>query len=482
MVLAASRPFVEGTMRITEGARAVAHAVARRALSGLRRRGRALAGDRRGNVALITGFCLVPLIGALGCATDYGMALAYKAKLDRAADAAAIAAITGVQTYILNYTGVLDPTSAAIASAKTQAQAQFNANLGALPSTAPVPTIQITALGLTVSAKVSYSLSMPTLFMKYLGTSTSALSGSSATTLTMPGFNNIYIIIDTSSSMGIGATQADQQIVYTATNGCAVACHYTGTTTTARNAGATLRIDVAKQSVIAALNQMISTGNTNRFKVAIYTFSSQFKSVFPLSSDLQGAIAAVGGIELSAALNDGGTNSTYGLKSLNTLLPVPGTGLTSLTPQGTVMFITDGVQDSDIKVTSNGSQDGYDSNFTPWSPCTQANCNKYTQFAVPIYIQSLDPSACSAMKTKGYTVMTLNTRYIVPAANLRSSSAALNTIFDYIQANLLSSISSNMAACATSSADAYAASTPAEINTAVAKMFAATGALARITQ
>ncbi|MGY2050246.1 TadE/TadG family type IV pilus assembly protein [Methylobacterium sp. JK268] len=442
-----------------------------------------LRSDRGGNVVIIVAFALVPLLGSLGLATDYGLAVAIKNKLDHAADAASIAAIAAAQSYIVNYTGTGDPTAGAVAAGKAQAQAQFNANTAGIPGAAPTPTIVVTPSGLNLSATVQYSFPLSTFAMRIFGTTTTTVSGSSTSTLAMPGFNNIYIVIDTSSSMGIGATLADQQTVYNATNGCAVACHYSGTTATARNAGATLRIDIAKQAVSAALNQMIATGNSSRFKVAIYTFSNQFTNVFPLSGNLQNAIAAVNGIDISNANYDGGTNATYSLAQLSSALPTAGTGLTSASPLGTVMLITDGVQDSDTKSLSGSSWvDGYDSNFTPFNPCNQSNCKKFTQFASPIYVESLDPNACTSIKNKGNTLMTLNTTYIVPPSNLQSSNATLNSVFTYIQSYLLSSISSNMSACASSSANAYTANTPAEINTAVTQMFQATGALARITQ
>ncbi|MDR3460879.1 MAG: hypothetical protein P4L76_01020, partial [Beijerinckiaceae bacterium] len=153
------------------------------------------------------------------------------------------------------------------------------------------------------------------------------------------------------------------------------------------------------------------------------------------------------------------------------------------TAQGTVMLITDGVQDSDWKTGSAGNwSDGYDSNFTPYSPCVNATCEELTGFAVPIYIQAFNPANCAAIKTKNYTMMTLNVQYIVPPSNLQSSSSVLNDVFTYINTYLISSISTNMASCATSSSYAYSANTPAEIETAVATMFASAAVKARITQ
>src|SRR5580700_6100212 len=50
--------------------------------------------DRRGNVAVIFAFACLPLISAVGCAIDYSQATRMKAKLQSAADAAAVASIS----------------------------------------------------------------------------------------------------------------------------------------------------------------------------------------------------------------------------------------------------------------------------------------------------------------------------------------------------------------------------------------------------
>lgn len=443
--------------------------------------------DQSGSLTTMFAFSAIHLIGFVGFATDYGLELAAKSKLDHAADAAVVAAITSAQTYIVNYTGTSDPTNDAITVGKTQALAQFKANTGSLPATVPAPTIGISPAGdgRTFTATVSYSFTMPTIFMKILGTKTMNFAGTASSTLTIPAFTNIHIVIDTSSSMGIGATLKDQQIVFNATGGCAVACHYSGTTTTVRNAGATLRIDVAKNAVVTALNQIANATNSNRFQVAIYTMSSQFKTLVSLTPTISDAITAVQALDIGNYANDGGTNTTNSLKSLSNNLKTDGNGLTQGTAQGFVMLITDGVQDSDIKVAYNGGwTDGYDQYFTAYSPCITPNCKVFSGFAQPITVESFLPSACDAIKSKGYTLMTLNTTYLVPPTSLQTSDpkgAALKSVFDFIQNYLLSSISSNLASCASGSSNAYSANSPTEINNAVQQMFAAAGAQARIT-
>ncbi len=324
----------------------------RRRLARLRDLLRRGAAETSGSLTTLFAFSVIPLIGVVGLATDYGMELAAKSKLDHAADAAVVAAITSAQTYIVNYTGKGDPTAAAIEVGKTQGLAQFNANTGSLPASIPTPAIAISASGRVLTATTNYSFAMPTIFMRILGTATTSFSGSASATLTIPAFTNIHIVIDVSSSMGIGATTRDQQIVYNATGGCAVACHHTGTTDLARNKGATLRVDVAKNAVVSALNQISNSSNASRFQVAVYTLSSKFTTVYALSPDLAGAITVVKGLDISEGADDGGTNTTYGLKTLAGNLSNDGNGLTLATAQGFVMLITDGVQDSDTKVLS----------------------------------------------------------------------------------------------------------------------------------
>lgn len=118
--------------------------------------GRRYAGDRRGNVLIIFGLSALPLIGSLGAGVEYLRKVNYRARLDDAADAAAMAAITTARDYIsTNPNNQADPTADAITRGKARAEAVFRANaastLGALSVT---PTINLARSGqdLTASA------------------------------------------------------------------------------------------------------------------------------------------------------------------------------------------------------------------------------------------------------------------------------------------------------------------------------------------
>src|ERR1700761_7865447 len=51
-------------------------------------------GNKSGNVAMMFAIVCVPVISAVGCAVDYSMATRMRAKLQSAADAAAVASIS----------------------------------------------------------------------------------------------------------------------------------------------------------------------------------------------------------------------------------------------------------------------------------------------------------------------------------------------------------------------------------------------------
>ena len=50
--------------------------------------------NARGNVAVITALAALPIVSAIGCAVDYSMATTIKTKLQAAADAATLAAVS----------------------------------------------------------------------------------------------------------------------------------------------------------------------------------------------------------------------------------------------------------------------------------------------------------------------------------------------------------------------------------------------------
>lgn len=449
---------------------------------------RALIANEGGNFGVVLALSAIPLIGLVGAGIDYSYKYSLKAKLDQAADAAAVAGAITAQNYLISHTGTSDVTALAQQAGQTQASAQFAANSGNLSiGTLNPVTPTVVRNNQTITSTVSYSFNTKPLMMGILGVNSLVVGGTSVSQVVLPTYINVYVIIDNSESMGIGATAADQQTAYNATSGtsggsCALACHYSGSDTeaTVHNAGATLRIDVAKQAVVAGLKS-IPTGSN--YQVAIYTMGNSLKSVYSLSNNVTAAITAVNSVDLENSNDDGGTNTTYTLQTLANQLPATGSGLTQNTAQGVVMLITDAVQDSDMKVQNNGSfSDTIDPHFVKYSPCNLQTCWTDPAFG-GVTFEAFDPTQCTSIKNLGYTMMTLDVQYLIPPSNMQSKQA-FSDVFNYVSTYLLSSMTSNMRACATSPSYAYSASTPSEVSAATTAMFGAIplAAAARLSQ
>jgi Flp pilus assembly protein TadG len=114
----------------------------------------AFARDQNGAVAIIFGICLLPVLAAVGAATDYSFAAFRKNTLQKTADAAALA-------------GAVLP-EAPTAEAEAAAKAFF---LGNDPLDV-TPAVSATAEAVTVSA----TYSQPTFIMHVLGTSQTTVS------------------------------------------------------------------------------------------------------------------------------------------------------------------------------------------------------------------------------------------------------------------------------------------------------------------
>lgn len=267
---------------------------------------------RGGNVGMLFAFSALPIIALVGFSVDFASLVAVKWKVDQATDAAAIAGVTGAQAYLKNYTGSSDPSSDVQTAGVNQGTAQFKSNLGALGNvSAPTPNVTVSVANGVITSRVSVSYSVPTAFMSALGIKTMSASSSAVATSTLATYVNLFIVIDNSQSMGIGAQLSDQQIIFNASTtqsnfstkpmtkdrayGCAIVCHYDGAaahywggnqrastdlSSIVRAQGAQLRIDVAKSAIASALGS-IPAGNVS---VAAFTTSFTLAQVYPTPS------------------------------------------------------------------------------------------------------------------------------------------------------------------------------------------------------
>jgi Flp pilus assembly protein TadG len=193
--------------------------------------------DQRGNLAVIFAVATVPLIAAIGCAIDYSEATRIKAKLQSAADAAAVASISKNSSGWL--AASLMTTDGPVVPAQTDAANIFNGNITASSSlfTNKIVTPVVTKTGPNLTATVNFSADVPVTFMKVFGPTglqKLTVSGISKASSSLPPYLDFYLMLDVSGSMGLPSTNAEQTrlsainpddfSVYP--NGCTFACHF----------------------------------------------------------------------------------------------------------------------------------------------------------------------------------------------------------------------------------------------------------------
>ena len=166
--------------------------------------------DARGNVAVITALSALPIISAIGCVVDYSMATTIKTKLQAAADAATLAAVSANSPLVATAKAMTG--NGAVSNGATYTQNFFDSNLSSSPAntgySSPTRTATVTKSGTTVSATLSFTAQVPTFFLGIIGHPTIALTGQSTSSYTLPSYIDFYLMLDVSRSMGMPSTTA----------------------------------------------------------------------------------------------------------------------------------------------------------------------------------------------------------------------------------------------------------------------------------
>ena len=167
----------------------------------------------KGNVAIIFALSLVPIVFLAGMALDFTSATQKRARLNAAADAAALAAVTPKMA------------SQSIAAAQAVFVGEASTVKGLSYSN---PNINIVQNGLVRTATVTYTAASANAFQGILGQPAWAISGSSTATSSYSPNINFYLLLDNSPSMNIAATTDGINTMVANTKsqgGCAFACH-----------------------------------------------------------------------------------------------------------------------------------------------------------------------------------------------------------------------------------------------------------------
>jgi Flp pilus assembly protein TadG len=183
--------------------------------------------SRGGNVSMMYALVAPALVFGAGAAIDYGRAAQIHTKLNAAADAAALAALTPA---------MLQQSAATAQAAAVSMFDGLTDGLSGLTPGATQVTVTITtgSTALVRNVAVSYSTSVNTIFAQVLGVSTLPVQGFSDASAQVPPNIDFYVLLDNSPSMSLPATQAgitqmENLTKKQITGGCAFACHQAST-------------------------------------------------------------------------------------------------------------------------------------------------------------------------------------------------------------------------------------------------------------
>jgi Flp pilus assembly protein TadG len=422
--------------------------------------------DESGTFAMFAGLATVPIIFSVGAGVDYSTASMAKAKLQAVADAAALVAVDH------------ENISGTVAAAQTAATNVFSSEATNLKNvTVGAPTITVTDSSTGRTAVVNYSATKSNTFMSLLGIPTTTIKGSASSAAGLSVNINFYLLLDNSPSMNIAATTAGITTMVASTQaqgGCAFACHESNPS--ADNLGnpggednytlaSKLGVVTRMQNLASATQSLMSTAssvegtNTSQYQMAIYTFNgSGLNTIQALTSNLANAQTAAANINVLEVYdnnwltktnqnNDTDTDFESAMSQINGIMPSPGLGTPSSTPQEVLFIVSDGVDD---EVSSSCSQE-LDGNRC------QAPFNT---------------AWCTTVKNRGIQIAVLYTDYLPLPTN--------SWYNDWI-APFQNQISPNMESCA-SPGMFFSVTTDGDITAAMQALFQQAVSTARLTQ
>ncbi len=159
--------------------------------------------DRRGGVAIFAAAAIIPLLGALGLATDVSRAYLVKSRLQDAVDAAALAG----GKVITSSTRDADIQAYFTANFPVGFMQAVDANTGAA-APALVISDNHTQTAAATTVTVSASARIPTTFMRILGFADVTVSATATATRAMAGLD-VVLAMDVSGSMGQPMSKMD---------------------------------------------------------------------------------------------------------------------------------------------------------------------------------------------------------------------------------------------------------------------------------
>ncbi|NTJ41611.1 hypothetical protein G6L28_03230 [Agrobacterium larrymoorei] len=363
--------------------------------------------DKAGNFGVLSALLMVPLFGAAGVALDISQAMAVKADLQNAADAAVLSAVAKASPQVeaarkMSGDGKIElPDGEAMNFFGSDATGREDYDVENV-------AVSVEKKGNVVQAAVEFKATVKTSLTQLLGKEFVTVSGKATAKYETEMFSDFYLLLDNTPSMGVGATPADvEKLVANTSDKCAFACHIVKDGVADKNSyyfkakslGVTTRINVVAQATASLMDTATSTRRSNdQYRMAVYTFGEKAEDtklleVVPLTSDLVTAKKKASGIDLMSIPyqgynNDQQTDFDSALKQIGSKIGKSGNGTSTADTDKVVFFVSDGVGDS----------------YKP-SGCTKKLTGGRCQ-------EPIDTKVCGQLKQKGFRIAVLYTTYL----------------------------------------------------------------------
>jgi Flp pilus assembly protein TadG len=394
--------------------------------------------DRDGGIAILFGLSLVPLVGLVGFGVDYGMAVNSRAQLDRAADAAALAAVVTAKSYVAANSSQSDVMTAAVNAGKTQAVNTFNVNIGNVPLTSvSLQPPQVKLVGQTLSSSITYTATIQNSFGKLFMVPTTTVTHTVTAEADLPSYLDFYLMVDVSGSMGLPSTEAgmtqlaknNDDMFGDYKQNCQFACHFPGNKGWGLAAGKIqLRSDAVNNAVCALIQRASFPVVPGQYRIGIYPFINQLATLAPLTSDVAslktaaqcslgwplaftnlldtGTTQLYTGNDPTTGTGSGGTHFENAFPQMKTIVGQNGygNGSTSSARKPFIFLVTDGMQNGQNFFTAKDGKTAY-----PGSPSKfKGDADAWWDGSKP---SQIDPANCKALKDAGATISILYIPY-----------------------------------------------------------------------
>ncbi|WP_342151914.1 pilus assembly protein [Methylorubrum sp. SB2] len=339
--------------------------------------------ENRGSLPVLVAVMMVPLMGIVGGAVDFGHAVSERTRLNTALDAAALVAARAAQD--ADAAGKSDGDVRSIAE---KAGADYFNAMKNLPKDT-VGRVQVALANRVATITASYTASMPTTMLGVLGFKSLPISSNATSAVSLSPLVDIHLLIDVSGSMAIGATDADVTKLRNRI-GCAFACHdnnpFTETTGSGKNKktttyadtfdwaqknGVNLRINEINKGITDFVNALIKqSASSKRLRISVHSFSNNLSQIVALTSTLDTALTSLPKTPNASSETEGGTHFSDIMPSFAAAVGQPGDGTSK--PHKLVIIATDGVQDPN-RLWSHGGYEWMRPLVRPFDP---ADCRK----------------------------------------------------------------------------------------------------------